>query len=185
MIDKARIRGKVTVTAFTSDGNIKREEPSIIRKLLSIPGRKMRYVNHNIVTDQGDAYLADLMSQTPARQKIDNTHGYIPVGTGWTGVTPKANTWVNTQTGSSKAFSATYPKLKGAWGATDDNVTLFQAIYVPGDLNATGINEAAITSNSSVGGSNSTLAYAQITPSVNVTTSDTLQIDWELTVIGV
>jgi hypothetical protein len=184
MNDKAKIRGKVTATVFTSDGEIKREDPSLIRKLLGLPGRKMRYINHNIVTDQGDAYLADLMSQTPARQKINNANGYIPVGTGWTGVTPKTNTWVNTQTGSSKAFSATYPKLKGSWGAANDNVTLFQTIYVPGDLNATGINEAAITSNATAGGSNSTLAYAEITPSVNVTTSDTLQIDWELTVLG-
>lgn len=28
------------------------------------------------------------------------------------------------------------------------------------------------------------MAYAQITPAVNISSSDTLQIDWELTFLG-
>jgi len=140
-------------------------------------------INHNIVTDEGDALIADIMSQTPARTKVDNTNGYVDVGTGWTGTSPKTNTGVNTFTGSPEVMDATYPKLKGAFGAANDNVTQYRATYEAGDLNITGIDEAALINNA-VRASADCLAYGQITPEVNVGTSDTLQVDWELTFLG-
>ena len=139
--------------------------------------------NHNIVTDQGDAMIADLMSQSPARTKVDNTNGHIQVGTGWTGTTPKANEVVNTATGSPKVMSATYPLRKGSFGAADDNVVQYRALFAAGDLNANGIDEAALL-NHATPASADCLAYAQIDPAVDVASTDSLQVDWEITITG-
>ena len=163
---KLKLKGKVTVTVFDEHGNV-----------------KQKIENHNIVTTQGDAYIADILSNSPTRTKITQTSGYIPVGTNWTGVNPKNNTWVNTQTGSAQALASGYPRIKGSWGGSDANVLQFRAIYAAGSLNAT-ITEAAITSHSTSGSNNSCLAYAQISPAAVVTTSDSLQIDWEITFLG-
>ena len=140
-------------------------------------------VNHNIVTDQGDALVADLMSETPTQTKVDNTNGHIAVGTGWTGVTPKQNEVVNTPTGSPEVMDATYPKQKGAFGVADDNVTQYRATFEAGDLNQVGIDEAGL-GNNAVEASGDNLAYGEITPAVDVGSSDTLQVDWELTFLG-
>jgi len=181
--NKSKIRGKVTVTVFDSNGNVKRREPNLIQKFFGLPGSEMISVNHNIVTDEGDALVADIMSQTPARQKLDNTNGFVQVGTGWTGTTPKANATCNTATGTPEVMDATYPKQKGAFSAANDNVTQYRATFEAGDLNASGINEAALLNNVTPASADC-LAYAQITPSVTMTTSDTLQVDWELTYLG-
>jgi len=176
------LTGKLTVTVFDSNGNIKRHAPGFWRRLFRIPGKLMISVNHNIVTDEGDAMVADLMSQTPARQKLDNTHGFVPVGTGYTGTSIKSNTFVNAVTGTPKALSATYPKQKGSWGAANDNVVQYRALYAIGDLSAT-INEAALTS-AATDGAGDCLAYAQVVPNVIVASTDSLQVDWELTALG-
>lgn len=139
--------------------------------------------NHNIVTDQGDAIIADLMAQTPVLVKLDNTNGHIQVGTGWTGTGAKANEVVNIATGTPKVMSSGYPDLKGAFGAADDNVVQYRSLFAAGDLDATGINEVALLNNV-VPASADCLAYAQIDPPVNVTLSDSLQIDWEITILG-
>ena len=75
-------------------------------------------------------------------------------------------------------MDATYPKQKGAFLSADDGVLQFRSTFEAGDLNVTGIDEALI------GNGTDTLAYAQITPTVDVTTADTLQVDWELTFLG-
>lgn len=139
--------------------------------------------NHNIVTNEGDALVADLLAETPARTKVDNTNGYIAVGTGWTGSSPKTNEVVNTPTGSPEVMDATYPKLKGTFGNADDNVTQYRAIFEAGDLNASGIDEAGL-GNNAVEASGDNLGYGELSPAVNVTTADTLQVDWELTFLG-
>ena len=71
-----------------------------------------------------------------------------------------------------------YPQTKGSWGAADDNVLVYVATFEAGDLNATGIDEALL------GNGTDTLAYAEINPAVDVTTSDTLEVTWELTFLG-
>ncbi|MCK4819799.1 hypothetical protein KA005_28805 [bacterium] len=174
---KALISGKLTVTVFGSDGEIKRFEPRWWEKLLGLPGRKMQMTNHNIVTDEGDALIADLMQQTPERTKVDNTNGKIGVGTGWVSTT-KATDALVTQEGSDEEMDATYPITEGDWAAADDNVVQYRATFEAGDLDATGIDEALL------GNGTDTLAYAQITPAVDVGLSDTLQVDWELTLLG-
>ena len=139
--------------------------------------------HHNIVTNQGDALVADNMSETPAQTKVDNTNGHITVGTGWTGTTPKTNEAVNTPTDSPEVMDATYPKQKGAFGAANDNITQYRATFEAGDLNASGIDEAGLGNNATEA-SGDNLAYGEISPAVNVTTADTLQVDWEITYVG-
>jgi len=179
ILDKSAVRGKVTATVYGPDGKIKRRNPGWLRKFFGLPGKPMVSVNHNIVTDQGDALIADIMAETPARTKVNNTNGRMTVGTGWTGSTPKQNTACNTPTGSAEVLDATYPKLKGTWGNANDNVTQYRATFEAGDLNATGIDEVALH-NTTV----DNLAYAQITPAVDVSSTDTLQVDWEITFLG-
>lgn len=195
MESTSRIKGKVTASVFRFPKGMEKELLGLRDKLVAenkklelavfnLRYRKQVAVNHNIVTNEGDALIADLMSNTPARTKITASTGYIPVGTGWTGTTPKNNGWVNTITGTAKALEAGYPMLKGTWGNTDDNVTQYRVIYAAGSFGTVTINEAAITSHSTDVAANSCLAYAQVTPSVSITASDTLQIDWELTFLG-
>jgi len=183
--NKSKIRGKVTLTVFGPDGKIKRFPQNWFQKLFGLAGNPIIVTNSNIVTDEGDALVADLMSNTPARTKVDNANGFIQVGTGWTGTTPKANQTCNTATGTPEPMDATYPKLKGAFGAANDNVTQYRSTFEAGDLNATspGIDEVAILNNVTPASADC-LAYAQITPEVPVASTDTLQVDWELTFLG-
>ena len=41
-------------------------------------------VHHNIVTNEGDALIADLLQNTPERTKLDSANAVIGVGTGFT-----------------------------------------------------------------------------------------------------
>lgn len=145
--------------------------------------RWMLGFHHNIVTNQGDALIADHMTETDAKTLVDNTNGHITVGTGWTGSSPKTNEAVNTPTDSPEVMDATYPKLKGAFGAANDNVAQYRATFEAGDLNASGIDEAGLGNNATEA-SGDNMAYGEISPAVNVTTADTLQVDWEITYTG-
>jgi hypothetical protein len=182
MRDKIRVRGKVTVRVLDKNGNVKRKRPGWIGRLLGIPGRLMVFTYHNIVTREGDALIADALLASPAKTKVTSSTGYISVGTGWTGNSTKANTRCNTATGSMKALDNGCPALNTTWGNNGDTTVTYRATFAAGNLNANGINEACL-----LNGNSSTancLAYAQITPSVNVTSSDTLQILWEITILG-
>jgi hypothetical protein len=81
-----------------------------------------------------------------------------------------------------KALDAGYPALKAAWGSSGDTTLTYRATFAAGSLNANNINEACLLNGDSTAAN--CLAYAQITPSVNVTSSDTLQILWEITILG-
>ena len=59
---------------------------------------------------------------------------------------------------------------------------MYRCAFAAGDLSANGINEVALLNGNTT--SAKCLAYAQITPSVNVTSADSLQIDWQITVSG-
>ena len=137
---------------------------------------------HNIVTREGDALIADALLAAPTRTKVTSTSGFIQVGTGWTGNSTKTNTRCNTPTGSMNALDAGYPALNASWGNTGDTTVTYRATFAAGSLNANGINEACLLNGNDV--SANCLAYAQITPSVNVTSSDTLQVLWEITILG-
>jgi hypothetical protein len=79
-------------------------------------------------------------------------------------------------------LDAGYPTLKAAWGSVGDTTLTYRATFEAGDLNANGINEASLLNGN--GATALCLAYAQITPSANVTSTDTLQISWEITILG-
>ena len=199
--DKARIKGKITATVIRLDkeglklfavlrkkyGTDRKSNPTYISERENIykeHGKIMSMsTTHNIVTDEGDALVADLMANTPAKTKVDNTNGHIEVGTGWTGSGTKQNTSCNTPTGNPEPMDATYPILKGTWGNTDDNVVRYQVVFEAGDLSANGINEAALLNNASAASADC-LGYGQLDPVADMTIADSLKIEWELTTLG-
>jgi len=182
MKDRIRIRGVVTVQVFDEFGKLKRRSPGLLRRLFGLRGKIMFQEFHNIVTTEGDGLIADALLANPAKAKVTSAAGYISVGTGWTGNSTKNNTRCNTATGAMKALDGGYPALKGTWGNTGFNTVTYRATFAAGALNANGINEACLLNGN--GSSANCLAYAQITPSVNVTAADTLQILWEITILG-
>jgi len=182
MRDRIKVRGKVTVQVFDRNGKLKRRSPGFLRRLFGIPGQFCIKEFHNIVTREGDALIADALLASPAKTKVTSASGYIQVGNGWTGNSTKANTRCNTATGSMKALDNGYPALNATWGNVGDTTVTYRATFAAGDLNVNGINEACLLNGNS--SSANCLAYAQITPSVNVTSSDTLQILWEITILG-
>jgi len=182
MKEKIKIKGRVTVQVLDENGNVKRVKPGFFRRMLHLQGRQMVSRHHNIVTREGDALIADALLSAPTKTKVTSDNGYIQIGTGWTGNSTKTNTRCNTPTGSMKALDANYPALTAAWGNTGDTTLNYRATFAAGTLNANGINEACLLNGN--GGSANCLAYAQINPSVNVTASDTLQVLWEITILG-
>jgi len=159
-------KGLVTVKLYDKNGIIKSETQ-----------------NHNIITAQGDSYIADLLSLTPARQKINATNCFVVVGTGYTGLANKTQTWVNTQTGSPQAVTTAYPQLAASWGNTGSNILNFSFTFAVGSLSVTGINEAALVSANTQSGSTTCLAYVPVS-STNVSISDSLQITWSIQFLG-
>ena len=182
MRDKIKVKGMVTIQVFDKNGKLKRRSPGFLRRLLGLQGQFMVQEFHNIVTREGDAMIADALLSSPTRTKVSSASGYIQIGTGWTGNGTKTNTRCNTPTGSMKALDANYPALTAAWGNTGDTTLSYRATFAAGSLNANGINEACLL-NGNGNGANC-LAYAQINPSVNITASDTLQVLWEITILG-
>jgi hypothetical protein len=174
---KAAITGLVRATVFDKSGNVKLRKPNWWQKLFGLPGSPMISVNHNIVTDEGDALIVDMLVTTPTQTAMDNANAEIQVGTGFTSETKGTDALV-TPTGTAEEMDPTYPKQKGAFLGGDDNTIQYRSTFEAGDLDDTGIDEALL------GNGTDTLAYAQITPTVDVTTADTLQVDWELTFLG-
>jgi hypothetical protein len=182
MKDRIKIRGKVTIQVFDKHGKVKRRSPGMLGRLLGLRGQFMVQEFHNIVTREGDALIADALLASPTKPKVSSLSGFIQVGTGWTGNSAKTNTRCNTPTGDMKMLDANYPALNAAWGNTGDTTVTYRATFATGTLNANGINEACLLNGD--GNEANCLAYAQITPAVNVTSSDTLQILWEITILG-
>jgi hypothetical protein len=182
MKEHIRIKGMVTVRVLDKDGKVKRRAPGWFGRLFRVPGRLMEQRFHNVVTREGDALIADALLASPTKTKVTSSSGFIQVGTGWTGNSAKTNTRCNTPTGSIKALDSGYPALKAAWGATGDTTLTYRATFAVGTLSANGINEACLLNGNNAAAIS--LAYAQISPSVNVTSSDTLQIVWEITILG-
>ena len=182
MKDRIRIKGMVTVRVLDKDGNVKRRGPGWFRRLFKMQGRVMEYRHHNIVTKEGDALIADALLASPLQTKVASSSGYIQIGNAWTGNSVKTNTRCNNPHYTIQALDSGYPVLKAAWGNDGDTTVIYRATYAAGDLVCVGINEACLLNGN--GSSAKCLAYAQITPSVSVTSSDTLQVVWEITILG-
>ena len=165
---------------------IKRRPQKWWQRLFNIPGDLMISINHNIVTNEGDDLVADIMQETPVKTKVDNTNGKVTVGIGWTGTTPKTNETVNTPAGGipTKGMEATYPKTKGAFGATDGNVTQYKTLYTAGLLTGDPVVDEAALGNHATPASGDLLAYAEVSPTATKGATDTLRIDWEITFLG-
>ena len=147
-------------------------------RIFDINGKIREYgEHHNIVTNEGDALIADLLQDTTERTKLDNANAVIGVGTGFSSATKSTDALV-TQVGTDEAMDAGYPQTKGNWSEADDNVIVYRATFEAGDLDATGIDEALL------GNGTDTMAYAEISPAINVASTDSLQIDWEITITG-
>ncbi len=177
--ERSSISGVMIATVYGPNGKVKQRERGIIRAIFGLDGKPMISKNHNIVTTTGDRLIADVVSFTNARHFVNGTTGRMQVGTGFVSAT-KGTTALTTPTGSAQVLDATYPKLQAAWGSAGASVVLYQVTFAPGALNASGINEAILEND--VAGD--CLAYAQITPSVNVTLVDSLQVNWALTFLG-
>ena len=175
--NKMGLTGKVSWVPRDKNGEIKRFKPNFFQRLFNRPGSLMSGVNHNIVTNEGDALVADLMQETPERDKLSNANAGIGVGTGYSSAEKTTDALV-TQTGSDEAMDATYPITKGDWAAANDSVVVYKSTFEAGDLDDTGIDEALL------GNGTDTFAYAQIDPAINVASTDTLEVTWEITFLG-
>jgi hypothetical protein len=182
MKDRLKVRGMVTVRVLDVDGNVKRRPPNWIERLLGLPGRALVRRHHNIVTREGDALIADALLATPTKAKAAGATGFMQVGNGWTGTDTKNTKRCVKPTGSMRVLDSGYPQKKAAWGSAGDTTVVYRTTFAAGALNTNGINECCLLNGNSA--SANSLAYAQVTPAVNVTTSDTLQIVWELTILG-
>jgi len=182
MKDKIKIRGVVTIQVFDGHGKLKRKSPGLLRRLLGLQGRLMAQTFHNVITREGDALIADALLAVPAKNKVSSANGFIQVGTGWTGSNTKTNTRCNAPTGNMIALDNGCPALTAAWGNNGDTTLVYRASFGAGALNADNINEACLLNGNDI--TANCLAYAQISPSVNVTESDTLQVLWEISILG-
>ena len=182
MKDSIRIKGKVTVQIFDRFGKIKRTKPGFLRRLFRLPGRLMVYVHHNTITTEGAALIADALLETPNKTKIAGSNGHVQIGTGWTGNSPQNNNRCNIPTGPIKELDNGYPAPMAAWGNIGANTVVYRATFTAGLLNVNGINESALLN----GNDSSALcmAYAQLVPTTNVSSYDTLQVVWELTILA-
>ena len=140
--------------------------------------------HHNTITRQGEGLITDLLLGAPTQTKITGGVGYMQIGTGWTGNSPKTNTRCNTPLASyaMKVLDAGYPVASAAFGSTGDNILRYRASYAAGTIAASGINEACLLNGNTAAAIS--LAYAQITPAVTVGSLDSLQIDWDVTFTG-
>jgi hypothetical protein len=175
--NKMGLTGCIKWVARDKNGEVKRFNPNFFQRLFNRPGSLMSGVNHNIVTNEGDALVADLLQTTPERTKVDVTNGKIGVGTGFVTELKTTDALV-TQTGIDEEMDALYPQTKGDWSLADDNIVVYKATFEAGDLDTAGIDEALL------GNGTDTLAYAQITPAVDVYSADTLEVTWEITALG-
>jgi len=182
MKDRIKVNGMVTVQVFDCNGKLKRRSPGFFRRLLGLRGKFIVQEIHNVITRQGDAMIADALLAVPTKNKVTSSSGFIQVGTGWSGTDTKNNERCNTPTGLIKALDANFPALSASWGNAGDNILIYRATFTAGDLNMNDINEACLLNGNDTNAN--CLAYAQIEPSVNVAESDTLQILWEIRVIG-
>jgi len=182
MRDSLKVKGAVTVTVFDQYGMIKRKQPGIVGRILNLPGQLMQCRHHNTITFEGDALMAELLLQNPSRPKVLAGSGFIQIGTGWLGDNPKGTFRCIAPEGEMRTIDTGFPTLKGAWGEEGANTVIYRATFPAGSLKANGINEACLLNGEDE--TAASFAYAELTPTVNMTELDTLQVWWEITVTG-
>lgn len=171
MNDKGYIKGKITYTLFDKNGNVKQEG-----------------VTNNIVTNQGDDYYVDRLSDQGA-----GTAKQFSLGTG-AGTPGKADTWVTgpfsnngTAVAGSGAVAVTTHPTAGS-----ENTLRYSGTFTAGYATQTGITAVGISNMNPAADGNGTpngtttmfIAHGTLNPSVNKGASDTLVITWDHTFLG-
>ena len=179
-----KMKGTVRVCVIGIDGKVKLREPGFFRRLFGLPGKPMISRHHNTITRQGEGFVADLLKAVPTYSKVQSGSGFMQVGTGWTGSSPKTNTRCNAPlpSNSFRALEAGYPQTGAVFGLTGDNVLKYRSFFPAGSIVGSGINEACLLNGNT--GAAISFAYAQVTPAVTVGSLDSLQLDWEITFNG-
>lgn len=171
MNDIGQIKGKITYTLFDVNGNVKQKGETT-----------------NIVTNQGDDYYVDRLSDAGA-----GTAKQFSLGTG-AGTPGKADTWVtgyfaNNGTaiaGSGAVAVTTHPT------AGSENTLRYSGTFTAGYATQTGITAVGISNMAPAADGNGTpngtttmfIAHGTLNPSVNKGASDTLVITWDHTFLG-
>ena len=173
--NKVGIKGRMSWVVRDEHGNVKKYKRTFLQKLFGSP-EYMDWYNKNLVTSIGDALIADLMQETPEKDKLDSTNAQIGVGTGWT-ESVKGTDALVTQVGSNEVVDAG-PETEGAWGAANDGVIVYVSTFEAGDVTSADLDEALLSNGTD------TMAYARIDPAITVAAADTLAITWKITYLG-
>jgi len=168
-----KAKGQIRVLVVGKDGEIKKYQRSFWRRLFGLPAKMMFVKNHNTITVQGEKLLANWMLGVPTKPRITDATGFIQVGTGWTGTSPKQNTRCNTPTASLKALSTGYPVINA-----DQTGIIYKAYFDPDFFSSCTLNEICLLNGNTAQAE--ALAYAQIVPAVPITSYDALTIEWEI-----
>jgi hypothetical protein len=104
--------------------------------------------------------------------------GYIQVGTGWT-EGRKLNAQCNRPAGGIQRLDGGYPNWAVPGSGREGTTVVYRATFPAGSLHARGINEVCLLDRNDT---SDCLAYAHISPAVNISFGDTLQILWEIAI---
>lgn len=149
---------------------------SWVDKFLGNPFRPFFPVTNNLVTNLGDALIAQALIETRTETPINNANGEIGLGTNYSTATKTSST-LGTQVGTYATMDSGYPAVGGAWAASGDNIIHYYATFATGSLAAVDINEALLTNGT----------YGAAYTNVNTTTvesTDTIQIRWSWIPLG-
>ena len=108
---------------------------------------------------------------------ITSVNGYMQLGTGWTGNSPKKNSRCNKAIALQKIDSG-FPHISN----DSENIIVYQATFIPGTIEATDINEVVLLNKNST--TADCLAYAQLVPKVTMTILDSIAIEWSIQISG-
>lgn len=150
-------------------------------------GVKLVYISHNLVTNDGDKYYAQMASGESPTDDFDNSTAGIHLGQGTTGGGDKTDTGVNTEdTRGRQTLTANYEKTNDTdadnTGAGVDIVTWLYS-YTTTEGNVTKCNEGAIVN--SLTGASKALTHFDFGSTFDKTSSDTLKIFINHTMNGV
>jgi hypothetical protein len=173
-----KAKGQIRVLVVGKDGEIKKYQRSFWRRLFGLPAKMMFVKNHNTITVQGEKLLANWMLGVPTKPRITDATGFIQVGTGWTGNSPKQNTRCNTPFSTMQQISTGFPEL-----TQTENGVVYKAVFPTGFFNTRTLNEICLLNGNTEQAE--CLAYAELNPAVPITSYDTLTIEWEIVSEGV
>jgi hypothetical protein len=145
----------------------------------------------NLITDAGDQYNASRVAAAVAPQAPADVTKVIgmKLGTGTTAVAKNGAgaALVTYQTGSHKAFDATYPNTQSLGAGLGWTIT-YRCTYGAGVVTVNGLAEVVIiaeaTLTDATNAAATTMSRALLSPVVNKGASDTLTITWTWKYLG-